>query len=154
MRIADVDPFAIHALGAVIGIALGLAAARAVDALPRRYGITASPSRTEAPHHKGRDRIVLAATAAGAVGIAHVVAGAPELDIAHAALLFLVNAVLTAAVVAAAAIDREHMILPDEITLGGAALALMSSPLRFVGLGGSLVGLLVGLASMYLPLFL
>jgi leader peptidase (prepilin peptidase)/N-methyltransferase len=46
------------------------------------------------------------------------------------AVLFAVYLALGLGLVAAAFIDIEHMFLPDEITLGGAALGLLTAPLR------------------------
>jgi len=67
-----------------------------------------------------------------------------DIEAWHALALLLVNVTVFAAIVSAAAIDLEHMILPNELTLGGAAICLLSSPLRSVGLVGSATWLTQG----------
>jgi leader peptidase (prepilin peptidase)/N-methyltransferase len=153
MRVADVDRAVLHAAGAAVGALLGAAAARAADALPRRYEINVRASEGRQAEVR-RSRVVVGVSIACALGVAHVLAGAPDLDVAHAGLLLVVNAALAAGVVASAAIDLEHMILPDELTLGGAAIALASSPLRFVGIREAIAGAALGLLLTYLPLLL
>jgi len=61
------------------------------------------------------------------------------------------NALLAAAAVSASCIDAEHMVLPNEITLGGAALALATSPWRPLGLLHSGEGLVTAIAITLLP---
>jgi leader peptidase (prepilin peptidase)/N-methyltransferase len=67
-------------------------------------------------------------------------------------LLFAAELAVGLALIAAAFIDLSHMYLPDELTLGGAALGVLSVPLRpgatFVE---SLVGAAVGFAVVWLP---
>jgi leader peptidase (prepilin peptidase)/N-methyltransferase len=63
----------------------------------------------------------------------------------------IVGALLCGLVVAAAAIDLEHMILPNELTLGGACIALCTAYWRGPGVLGALLGALVGFAVIYLP---
>jgi leader peptidase (prepilin peptidase)/N-methyltransferase len=54
--------------------------------------------------------------------------------------------------VAAAFIDLDHMYLPDEITLGGAVFALLSTPLRpELDWRDALLGLMIGFFGIYLP---
>lgn len=53
-----------------------------------------------------------------------------ELSVAHGFGLFAAYLALGLGLLAAAAIDLEHMYLPDSITLGGAALGLATVPLR------------------------
>ena len=67
---------------------------------------------------------------AGAV-LERIVLRDPTLPLWHGALLFALYLALGLGLVAAAFIDIEHMILPDEITLGGAALGVASAPWRF-----------------------
>jgi len=74
-----------------------------------------------------------------------------DLSIAHAVFLLATNAIVAMSVLAAAAIDLEHMILPNTLTLGVAALCVLTSPLRSVGVIGSLAGAIVGLVLAYLP---
>ena len=67
-------------------------------------------------------------------------------------LLFAVELALGLGLIAAAFIDLSHMYLPDELTLGGAALGVISVPLRpgatFVE---SLLGAAVGFAVVWVP---
>lgn len=67
-------------------------------------------------------------------------------------LLFAAQLALGLALIAAAFIDLSHMYLPDELTLGGAALGVLSVPLRpgatFVE---SLLGAAVGFAVVWVP---
>jgi leader peptidase (prepilin peptidase)/N-methyltransferase len=65
----------------------------------------------------------------------------------HFALFFALSLGLLAALF----IDLEHMILPDEITLGGAALGLASVPLRDIQWSEALVGGAFGFAVVWLP---
>jgi leader peptidase (prepilin peptidase)/N-methyltransferase len=149
MLVADVDPHLLRASGALVGAAAGILGGRAADVLPRRYGIT--HRKTGAARSRRNVAIALASTACS-IGIAHVLARAEDVSIAHAAFLLLTNGAIATAVIAAAAIDLEHMILPNELTLGAAVLALATSPLRAIGLSGSLAGAAVGFAVSYVPL--
>jgi leader peptidase (prepilin peptidase)/N-methyltransferase len=146
-----VSPNAVRGLGAALGLGFGLAAGRAADVLPLRYEITLLVS--------GRARTrrnVLLAVIGAVIGawFAHFVTLVPDVTVQRAAFYFSVNLALCLALVAAAAVDLEHMILPNELTLGGALLALATSPWRGVGLVGSLVGIAVGLGITYLPFVL
>lgn len=151
MRVADLEPSLLRAGGAVVGVVLGLAAAKAADALPRRYGI--EHLVMGAPRARRNVVLLLLSTLCGA-GIAHVLTGAPDITLAHAGFLLVVNAVVASAVLAAAAIDLEHMILPNELTLGAAGLCLLTSPLRSIGVVGSISGAVAGLLVSYLPFLL
>ena len=67
-------------------------------------------------------------------------------------LLFAAELALGLGLIAAAFIDLSHMYLPDEITLGGAALGLLTVPLRIgASWQESLVGALVGFLVVWLP---
>jgi leader peptidase (prepilin peptidase) / N-methyltransferase len=55
---------------------------------------------------------------------------AHELTLSRAAILFWLYLTFALGLIAAAAIDMEHMILPDSITWGGTVLGLASSALR------------------------
>jgi leader peptidase (prepilin peptidase)/N-methyltransferase len=143
-----VSPNAVHGMGAVAGLAGGLIATRLVDALPRRYDITLLV--TGAPRTK-RNVAVVALSIAIGVGLAHFVTMAAGVSIGLAAFYFGVNLTLALLLVTAAAIDLEHMILPNELTLGGSVLAVASAEWRAIGLRGSLLGLAVGLAITYVP---
>jgi leader peptidase (prepilin peptidase) / N-methyltransferase len=70
----------------------------------------------------------------------------------QAGLLFAAELALGLGLLAAAFIDLSHMYLPDELTLGGAALGLLTVPLRpEASWKESLVGAVVGFAIVWLP---
>jgi leader peptidase (prepilin peptidase) / N-methyltransferase len=72
----------------------------------------------------------------------------------HSLALFWAYLVLGLGLLAAIFIDIEFMLLPDEITLGGAALGLATASLRHVGWTESLVGAAVGFIIVWLPFHL
>lgn len=70
----------------------------------------------------------------------------------QALAIFGLHLALGLGLVAAALIDLSHMILPDEITLGGTVLGLLSTPLRpELSWKDSLLGAAVGFAIIWLP---
>jgi leader peptidase (prepilin peptidase)/N-methyltransferase len=69
-------------------------------------------------------------------------------------LLFLSYLTLGLGLVAAIFIDLEFMLLPDEITLGGAALGFATARLRNMGFVDCIVGAVVGFAIVYVPFHL
>jgi leader peptidase (prepilin peptidase)/N-methyltransferase len=76
----------------------------------------------------------------------------PETSIGRAGLVFAVYLALGLGLVAAAFIDLDHMLLPDEITLGGAALGLVTVGLRSdTTLKESAIGAGVGFLVVWLP---
>jgi len=147
----SLSPNVVRGLGAVAGLAGGLAAGRAADTLPRRYEVTLL---VEGRARTRRNVTVALVGAVIGAALAHFVTAVPEVTPGRAAFYFAVNLALCLALLAAAAVDLEHMILPNELTLGGAAIALATSPWRGVGLIGSLVGIAVGLGLTYLPFLL
>jgi len=151
MRAADLGTNGLLGIGALAGLAGGLLGVRLADLLPGRYQIeliVTGQART-------RRNVAIVGVVLGLGGwLAHLVALAPDASIGRAAFYFLTNLTLCVALVAAAAVDLEHMVLPNELTLGGAALALLTSPWRGVGLVGALIGTAVGLGLMYLPFVL
>lgn len=151
MRALDLSPAVLLVGGAVLGAALGALGARLADTLPARYEIT--HLTTGAARTKRNVGVVLC-TVAIAVWLAHVVAASPDVSLERAAFYLLTNLALAAAVIAAAAIDLEHLILPNELTFGAGALALVTAYWRGVGLVGALIGAAVGLALTYLPFLL
>jgi leader peptidase (prepilin peptidase)/N-methyltransferase len=67
-------------------------------------------------------------------------------------LLFAAYLALGLGLIAAAFIDLSHMYLPDEITIGGAVLGLITVPIRpDASWLGSLIGAGVGFALVWLP---
>jgi leader peptidase (prepilin peptidase)/N-methyltransferase len=75
-----------------------------------------------------------------------------ETSLGRAAAVFALHLALGLGLVAAAFIDLDHMLLPDEITLGGAALGLISVPLREgATFTDALLGAAIGFAMIWLP---
>jgi leader peptidase (prepilin peptidase)/N-methyltransferase len=76
----------------------------------------------------------------------------PETSLARAGLVFAAYLALGLGLVAAAFIDLDHMLLPDEITLGGTLLGIASVPLRpDATFADSLIGAAAGFAMIWLP---
>lgn len=77
---------------------------------------------------------------------------AEDTSLLHGVLVFALHLALTLGLVAAAFIDVEHLFLPDEITLGGAALGLLSTFARAeLSWRDSLIGAVVGFAIIWVP---
>jgi leader peptidase (prepilin peptidase)/N-methyltransferase len=151
MRAVDFSPNVLRGLGALVGLCAGLGAGRLADALPRRYDITHLV--TGSARTRRNAALAVLATAVG-LGLAQLVAAAPNTSLERGLFYFTLNLVLAVGLLAAAAVDLEHMVLPNEITLGGALLALATSYWRGVGLVGALIGIAVGLGLTYLPFLL
>jgi|GEM_PF-1207199 len=151
MRVADVSPHALRALGAAAGVAMGVVAAKVASALPVRYEIT---HLTTGRALARRNVAVVLVTATCGAFLAHLATSVPSASIGRALFYCGINLTLVAMVVAAAAVDLEHMILPNELTLGGTLLALATSYFRAVGVTASVVGAVVGVALTYLPFLL
>ncbi len=77
---------------------------------------------------------------------------ADQITLGEGLFLFSVYLTLSLGLLAAAAIDLEHMILPDSLTLGGAALGLVTSPFRpEVDPPMALLGAAVGYVGIWFP---
>jgi len=88
----------------------------------------------------------------GWASLAKVLAETPlDEPLFRSALLFLSYLSLGLGLIAAVFIDLEFMLLPDEITLGGAALGFATAGLRHVGWVTSLAGAVTGFALVYIP---
>lgn len=75
-----------------------------------------------------------------------------DLKLGEAAFLFSIYLALGLALIAMAAIDMEHMILPDSLTYGGTLLGLLSAPLRHeVDLTMSVAGAAIGVVGIWFP---
>lgn len=145
------SPLAVRGLGALAGAFGGLVAIKLADVLPARYDITLlATGRARA---KRNTLCVIACVVVGA-GLAHLVTQVPGAPLDGALLSFAVDLALVIALVASTAMDLEHMTLPNELTLGGAALALGTAHWRGLGIVSSLLGVAVGVALTYLPALL
>jgi leader peptidase (prepilin peptidase)/N-methyltransferase len=71
--------------------------------------------------------------------------------LARAGAIFLGDFGVAMALVAAAFIDAEHMILPDAITLGGTVFGLATPALRGLGWSDALLGAAAGFLGVWLP---
>jgi leader peptidase (prepilin peptidase)/N-methyltransferase len=91
----------------------------------------------------------------GWAALAKVIADTPvDAPLWTSALLFFSYLTLGLGLIAAIFIDLEFMLLPDEITLGGAALGFLTAGLRHVGWVSSLSGAAAGFALVYIPFHL
>ncbi len=133
--------------GALSGAVLGVIAGRLADVLPPRYEI--EHLVTGSRRTKRNVAIVLLTTTCG-VALAHRIATHGAIEANVAAWYFATSILLLAVVIVGSAIDFEHMILPDELTLGGAVAAVALSHFG-IGIVRSLIGAGVGLAVAYLP---
>jgi len=137
--------------GAVLGLLMGLVGARLADLLPARYGIT---HLVTGSRRRIRNIVVVAIVTMCAFGVGVTIARVSDMERWQAWLLLAVHTTVFTAVVAGAAIDLEHMILPNELTLGGALICLASSPARSIGIVDSAIGAFVGLLVAYVPFVL
>jgi leader peptidase (prepilin peptidase)/N-methyltransferase len=138
-------------IGAALGALSGLFAAWLANVLPGRYGITHVPP---AEKRRRRNLLLVVASAAVGAGVGHVLSAVEGDAPWHIALLLVVNVGVAAALLAGFAIDVEHMILPNEITLGTALVCLASSPARGVGWKMSIAGAVIGFLFTYAPFLL
>jgi len=148
MRVGELSPHLVRGAVALAGLALGALASVAADRLPARYGITLLVQGR--PRSLRRAALIVLGGACGA-GVGQLAISAGAMPVESALFHVAVHLAIAVALLAAAAVDLEHMILPSEVTLGGAALAFASSPFRGIGMVGALVGGAVGLALTYLP---
>jgi leader peptidase (prepilin peptidase)/N-methyltransferase len=152
MIVADLSPHVVRGLGALVGLGGGLVAGRLADWLPLRYEIR---HLTKGAARARRNAALVAIGIVIGAVLAHLVVmfpdTSPDTSIARAGFYFTTNLVIAVALIAAAAVDIEHMVLPNEVTLGGALLALATSHFRSVGLVGALAGMGLGVVITYLP---
>jgi leader peptidase (prepilin peptidase)/N-methyltransferase len=180
MRVIDVPPWLLRTFAVAFGLALGSFLNVVIARVPRNESVAHPPShcvcgRPIAPRDnvpivswlllRGRARCCGAAISARyplveAIGglltwaiIEVFVLGAPpEAPLVETLARAIAEVGLSLALVAAAFIDLDHMILPNEITIGGAIFALATSGLRpEIGWKEALLGLVVGFWGLYLP---
>jgi leader peptidase (prepilin peptidase)/N-methyltransferase len=74
-----------------------------------------------------------------------------QTELLHAAVVYLAHFGLVLALVAAAFIDLEYMIVPDSISIGGTVLGLATFSLRSMTLLDAVIGAAVGFLVVWLP---
>ena len=74
-----------------------------------------------------------------------------DTTVVRAVCIYLADFAIAMALIAAAFIDLEHMLLPDSINLGGAILGVATASFRGLGVVDSLFGAIVGFVSIWLP---
>lgn len=91
----------------------------------------------------------------GALSIAvleHLIAAHPDsLSAGRALAIYTAGFALSLAMVAAAFIDLEHMIIPDGITLGFTVVGVLTATLREHTIKDALLGAVVGFTAVWLP---
>ncbi|MBP9111694.1 MAG: prepilin peptidase [Polyangiaceae bacterium] len=78
----------------------------------------------------------------------------PELSLGVGIAVFLANYFLVLGLIAGVFIDLEHMILPNEITMGGAVLAMATTTLRGQSFTDAAIGAVTGFLIIYVPMVL
>jgi leader peptidase (prepilin peptidase)/N-methyltransferase len=145
------DTKLVYALGTAVGLSWGTALFRVREVLLRRHGLASFSSRD--PRY-GRFAVVGLSTLCGLVLARVIDQDMGDASLSSALVVLTVNVGLASAMIAAAAIDLEHMILPNELTLGGALVALVTSPWRSLGLRASIAGAVVAFVVSYVPFVL
>lgn len=136
------------AFGAALGGCLGLVGIQAADRLPKRAYIT---HLTTGVRRKNRNVLLVVLTILLGVALAAIASDLPLESRSSVAFRFAVNLTFGAMLLAAAAVDIEHMILPNELTIGGAVLAFATSPFRSLGWRGALYGVLTAVLLSVVP---
>ncbi len=182
MRVVDVPPWLIRSFAIAFGLAIGSFLNVVIARMPREESIAHPPShcvcgKPIAPRDnipvlswlllRGRARCCGASISIRYPGVeliggllAWAVVEMFVVSLPHAQLLpavgrAFVDLSIAYGLVAAAFIDLEHMYLPDEITYGGAVVAVASVGLRpEIALKDSLIGAAIGVAVIYVPFIL
>ena len=144
MRVGELSPALVYAIGTGVGAAMGIGSFRVAEILSARSDIThrgAGSARTRA--------VLVVLSVVTGLALAHAMRSSGSGNTLFAATANLALDVFAcAALFSAAAVDIEHMILPNELTLGIAALGLVTSPFRSsIGFLGALIGA-VGAAAL------
>jgi leader peptidase (prepilin peptidase) / N-methyltransferase len=179
MVIADLPPSFLLVLGGMLGLLFGSFANVVIHRLPRGENLAYPASHCPAcgapikPWHnlpvlgflwlRGRARCCKAPISwryptvellGGLWALAVMRALVLDLPLAtplwRAGLLFAVHLALGIMLLCAIFIDLDHMLLPDALTLGGAALGLVSAPLRGLDLLDSALGAAMGFLVVWL----
>jgi leader peptidase (prepilin peptidase)/N-methyltransferase len=87
------------------------------------------------------------------LAIVEVILGALPGDtpLLRALAIYVADFALCLGLVAAAFIDAEHMYLPDEITIGGAILGVVTASIRGLSFTDAIVGAIAGLVGLWFP---
>lgn len=180
MRVVDVPPWLLRTFAVLYGLSIGSFLNVVIARLPRDESIAHPPShcvcgKPIAPRDniplvswlllRGKARCcgapisvryplveLIGGVLAWALVEAFILSAPPETRLLPAAMRVLADLSIAYALVAAAFIDMDHMYLPDEITLGGAVVGLVTVGLRpELRTLDALLGAGVGFLVIYLP---
>ncbi|MEM9694991.1 MAG: prepilin peptidase [Myxococcota bacterium] len=100
-------------------------------------------------------RYVLVELAGGVLALAvletQVFSLPPQTSLLHGLMVFLADCTLAWGLLAAAFIDLEHMIIPDEISIGGTVLGIATASFRAMTFGEALGGAVIGFLVVWFP---
>jgi leader peptidase (prepilin peptidase)/N-methyltransferase len=148
MQVGELSPWLVRGLAAAVGAFAGIAGGRLADVLPPRYGVTLLA--TGRPRTR-RNALLVVLACALALGLAEVTLAAPRANAQKALVDLAVALALGGGLLAGAAIDLEHMLLPNEIAALGTLVALATAGARTTGFVDALLGIVVGFAATYVP---
>lgn len=150
MRVGDLPVYVLPAAACVAGAVAAAVVNVAARRVPRAMDLDDDDARLG----------VRAASAALMVGLSAALAflvlrSLPaDASVPRVTATFSIHLALLTVVVTAARIDLAHMLLPDALTLGGAAMAIATSPWRSMGLEGAAIGAVTGAVVGFGPAFL
>lgn len=148
MTVSLVSPWLLRAIALLAGVVFGAVATFIADRLPDRLGLG---HRAAGAARRKRNVTLVALTIVCALGLGQVVVAAPAATLGRAAFFLFDNLALATMILAAGAIDIEHMELPNALTLGGAVLAMASAPFRPLGMQGATLGVITALLFSVVP---
>lgn len=148
MRVADLSPLVVRGGCVAAGVVLGIVAGVLTDVTAKRGGLV--PLVTGSPRAR-RNLALVVLSALFAVGLAGRVLTYPTTEVTTALVYLGTNMLVGACFLAGAAVDLEHMILPNELMLASAVIGLGTAHFRSVGIASSLGGAVLGLAASFLP---
>ncbi|MBI2395224.1 MAG: prepilin peptidase [Deltaproteobacteria bacterium] len=180
MRVVDVPPWLLRTFAVLYGLSIGSFLNVVIARLPRDESIAHPPShcvcgKPIAPRDnipllswillRGRARCcgapisvryplveLIGGVLAWALVEAFILSAPPETRLLPAAMRVLADLAIAYALIAAAFIDMDHMYLPDEITLGGTVVAIVTVGLRpEIRTVDALLGAGIGFLGIYLP---
>ncbi len=148
MQVGEISPWLVRGLAAAAGVGVGVVGGRLADVLPPRYEVTLLV--TGRPRAR-RNAILVVLACALALGLAEVTLAAPHANARKALVDLAVALALGGGLLTGAAIDLEHMLLPNEIAVFGTLVALATATARTTGFVDALLGSVVGFAATYVP---